>query len=80
MAGKLMNKRNSGASGKAEMTEKLICDRCDVEMELIEVQFRYLTRDFRYKVPRCPVCGQVSLPEELVTGKMADVEAMIEEK
>lgn len=62
------------------MAEKLICDRCKVEMELIEVQFRYLNRAFRYKVPRCPECGQVSIPEELVTGKMADVEAMIEEK
>lgn len=49
-------------------------------MELIEVQFKYLSRTFRHKVPRCPECGQVSLPEELVTGKMADVEAMIEEK
>lgn len=80
MAGKLMNKKGTGTGGEAEMKEKLICDRCNVEMELIEVQFRYLTRDFRYKVPRCPMCGQVSLPEELVTGKMADVEAMIEEK
>lgn len=62
------------------MEEKLMCDKCKVEMQPIEVQFRYLSRVFRYKVPRCPECGQVSLPEELVTGKMADVEAMIEEK
>lgn len=80
MARKLMNNKSAGASGQAEMKEKIICDRCGVEMELMEVQFRYLTRDFRYKVPRCPECGQVSLPEDLVTGKMADVEAMIEEK
>ena len=62
------------------MDEKLICDKCKVEMELIEVQFKYLTRTFRYKVPRCPECGQVSLPEDLVNGKMADVESMIEGK
>ena len=62
------------------MAEKLICDKCKVEMALIEVRFRYLSRAFRYKVPRCPKCGQVSIPEDLVTGKMADVEAMIEEK
>lgn len=61
-------------------TEKLICDRCGVEMELIEASFDYLSRGFRHKVPRCPECGQVSLPEELVTGKMADVESMIEDK
>lgn len=62
------------------MEEKLICDKCNVAMEEIEVQFKYLERAFRYKVPRCPECGQVSLPEELVKGKMADVESMIEEK
>ncbi len=62
------------------MEEKLICDKCKVEMEPIDVQFKYLSRVFRHKVPRCPQCGQVSLPEELVTGKMSDVEAMIEEK
>ena len=62
------------------MEEKLICDKCNVEMQLIEVQFKYLSRSFRYQVPRCPQCGQVSLPEELVNGRMSEVEAMIEEK
>ena len=62
------------------MVEKVICDKCNVEMQLIEVQFKYLSRSFRYKVPRCPQCGQVSLPEELVNGRMSEVEAMIEEK
>ena len=62
------------------MEEKLICDKCNVEMQLIEVHFKYLNRSFRYKVPRCPQCGQVSLPEELVNGRMSEVEAMIEEK
>ena len=62
------------------MEEKLICDKCNVEMQLIEVQFKYPSRSFRYKVPRCPQCGQVSLPEELVNGRMSEVEAMIEEK
>ena len=62
------------------MEEKLICDKCNVEMQLIEVQFKYLNRSFRYKVPRCPQCSQVSLPEELVNGRMSEVEAMIEEK
>ena len=62
------------------MEEKLICDKCNVEMQLIEVQFKYLSRSFRYKVPRCPQCGEVSLPEEIVNGRMSEVEAMIEEK
>lgn len=62
------------------MAEKLICNKCNVEMEEMKVQFKYLSRVFRYEVPRCPQCGLVSLPEDLVKGKMADVEAMIEEK
>lgn len=77
MAGKPMSRSKSSGS---KIEEKLICDRCNVEMEMIEVAFDYLSRNFRHKVPRCPICGQVSLPEELVTGKMADVESLIEEK
>ena len=77
MAGKPMSRSKSSGS---KIEEKLICDTCNVEMEMIEVAFDYLSRNFRHKVPRCPVCGQVSLPEELVTGKTADVESLIEEK
>ena len=62
------------------MDEKLICDKCNVPMEEIDAQFKYLNRKFRYKVPRCPTCGQISIPEDLVNGRMADVEALIETK
>ena len=80
MAKKLMSKAGARSFADEKPAEKLICDKCGVEMEMIEVSFDYLTRGFRHKVPRCPNCGQVSLPEELVTGKMADVESMIEDK
>ncbi|MGI6737222.1 MAG: DVU_1557 family redox protein [Anaerovoracaceae bacterium] len=59
---------------------KLLCDRCKVELEEIDVQFTYLNKNFRHKVPRCPKCGQVSLPEELVLGRMDEVEKSLEEK
>lgn len=64
------------------MEEKqiLICDKCKVEMEEIDANFSYLDRTFRHKVLRCPECGQVSLNEDLVTGRMSEVEALIEEK
>lgn len=64
------------------MAEKqiLICDKCKVEMEEIDANFSYLDRTFRHKVLRCPQCGQVVLSEELVTGRMSEVEALIEEK
>lgn len=63
-----------------ERKQILICDRCQVEMEEIEANFSYLDRTFRHKVMRCPECGQVCLSEDLVTGRMSEVEALIEEK
>ncbi len=60
--------------------QTLICDRCKVEMEDREVQFSYLNRSFRHKVKRCPECGQVSIPEDLVNGRMSDVEKLLEDK
>lgn len=59
---------------------KLICDSCQVEMEELEVQFEYLDKFFRHRVLRCPVCGQVFLPQELVECRMKDVEKSMEEK
>lgn len=76
MAKKLIKKSDSAKAP----AEKLICDKCGVELEMIEATFDYLSRSFRHKVPRCPMCGQISLPEDLVTGKISDVESMIEEK
>jgi hypothetical protein len=46
----------------------------------IEVEFTYLSRAFRHKVPRCPECGLVFIPEELATGRMNEVEILLEEK
>ncbi len=63
-----------------EEKQKLICDRCKVEMVEHEVEFSYLNRSFRHKVPRCPDCGQVYIPEKLASGRMSEVEKMLEEK
>ncbi len=64
------------------MEEKptLICDKCKVELVELEVEFSYLNRSFRHKVPRCPECGQVYISEELAGGRMSDVEKNLEEK
>ncbi len=63
-----------------EKKQKLICDRCKVEMVDKEVQFSYLGKSFRHKVKRCPECGQVYISEELVKGRMSQVEKMLEDK
>ena len=59
---------------------KLICDKCKVEMQEIEAKFSYLDRTFSHKVSRCPQCGQICLDEELVTGRMSEVESKMEDK
>ncbi len=49
-------------------------------MEEKDVEFSYLNRSFRHKVLRCPSCGQVHIDEKLASGRMSDVERMLEEK
>jgi uncharacterized Zn finger protein len=63
-----------------EEKQKLICDKCGVEMVEREVEFSYLNRSFRHKVPRCPECGQVYISEKLASGRMSEVEKNLEEK
>jgi hypothetical protein len=35
---------------------------------------------FRLELPTCPSCGMVLVPEELATGKMLEVEKILEDK
>ena len=59
---------------------KLICSMCNLELEPANANFTYLGHSFRAEVPRCPGCGQVFIPEELVKGRIAEVEAELEDK
>ena len=59
---------------------KLVCARCNAEMTLMEAHFTYLDRSFKHKVPRCPICGQIYIPEALAKGRMREVEIALEEK
>ena len=63
-----------------ESNKTLICNRCNLKLEEMTVQFSYLDRKFSHTVPRCPGCGQVYLPESLVQSKMAQLEKSLEEK
>ncbi len=58
---------------------KLMCDRCKVELTLDDVHFSYLGHNFRHKVLRCPSCGQVHLDEDLVA-RVKEVEINFEDK
>lgn len=63
-----------------EEKEKLLCEKCKIEMVPLELEFSYLSRSFRHKVLRCPTCGQVYIPEDLAKGRMSEVETLLEDK
>lgn len=58
----------------------LICGKCDREMQLMDVSLSYLGHQLTVKLPRCPVCKQVYLSEEVVTDKIQRVERELEDK
>ena len=62
------------------MESNLICCKCNVELVQKKTTFSYMGFSFRTDLPCCPSCGQVYISEELVTGKMAEVEMELEEK
>ncbi len=62
------------------MENKIVCDRCGVELTEKKVLLRYLDFEFPADLPVCPQCGQVYISEDLVKGKVAQVEATLEDK
>lgn len=60
--------------------KELTCEKCDCLLEELEINFSYLDRQFSYKVPRCPKCGQTYISEELVVGKISRLEKLLDEK
>ena len=61
-------------------TSEMKCCKCNVELVEKKTTFDYLGHEANYPLMRCPKCGQVYVPEELVKGKIADVEKLLEEK
>ncbi|MDR1571910.1 MAG: hypothetical protein LBS32_05240 [Clostridiales Family XIII bacterium] len=57
-----------------------ICAKCGIPLEKTDTKFEYLKHEFSHPIRRCPSCGQAFIPEELATGKMLDVETMLEDK
>ena len=60
--------------------DKIICEKCGVELVEEKTILRYLDFEFPADLPRCPQCGQVYISEELVQGKVSQVEATLEDK
>ena len=60
--------------------QPLICNLCQCPLEIKRVDFEYVGHTFFADAPRCPRCGQVYLSEELVKGRVAEVEMELEDK
>ncbi len=58
----------------------MICDVCNINMEMKEATFAYLGRTFKHQILRCPSCGQAYVPEALAKGRMREVEHLLEDK
>lgn len=58
----------------------LICARCNLELVPKRTEFNYLGHHFATEVPCCPKCGEAFISEELVRGRMAEVEMELEDK
>jgi len=59
---------------------KLICYKCQKELELKKTDFSYLDHSFFTEVPVCPECGLVFISEDLVKGRISEVEMQMEDK
>jgi hypothetical protein len=56
------------------------CGPCDADMVMKAVDLTYLNSRFIVELPVCPECGYVFIPESLATGKMHQVEQLLEDK
>ncbi|MEG1973120.1 MAG: DNA-binding protein [Oscillospiraceae bacterium] len=63
-----------------ENNKKLICAQCKKQLEPKKTYFNYLGHSFSTDILKCPQCGEEFIPEELVKGRMAEVEAQLEDK
>ncbi len=60
--------------------DEKICLLCKKTMVKQKTDFAYLGHSFHTDVLRCPDCGQVYIPEDLVNSRMKEVETLLEDK
>jgi predicted RNA-binding Zn-ribbon protein involved in translation (DUF1610 family) len=58
----------------------VICFQCQKELQLIKTYLSYLGHSFYADILKCPECGEVYIPEELVKSRIAEVEMQLEDK
>lgn len=57
-----------------------MCEECSRNLVVGKVTVEYLGNRFVTDLPICPGCGRVYISEDLATGKMAEVEQLLEDK
>ncbi|MTK11171.1 MAG: DNA-binding protein [Clostridiaceae bacterium] len=57
-----------------------ICDKCNKELQLSQVNVVYLGGNFEVELMQCPQCKMVIIDEKLALGKMLEVEKGLEDK
>ncbi len=62
------------------MEDELICSLCGVPLEPRKINLRYLGHQVSSEFPTCPKCGNMYIPEEIVTGKIRALETELEDK
>ena len=58
----------------------ITCAHCKVALTPGKVIAAYLGFEFPIELLRCPDCGAIYVPPSLATGKMLQVEQMLEDK
>ncbi|MFH1137343.1 MAG: hypothetical protein V1816_14845 [Pseudomonadota bacterium] len=56
------------------------CAKCDETLVVGQVALEYLGNRFAVELPKCPKCGLVLVTEDLASGKMSEVEQILEDK
>lgn len=58
----------------------LACMNCNLQLKPQKIAFKYLGYNFYHELPTCPKCGQVYISEDIVKGRIAEVEMNLEDK
>lgn len=58
----------------------IYCACCKVQLQPQKRNLDYLGHRVTHEFLCCPVCGELYIPEELVSGRMREVETMLEDK
>ena len=77
---KIESDGRAGEVSKNDNQGTLVCVKCGIPLSEAQAKFSYLGHEFAHTLPVCEECGLVYVPEALATGKIAEVEATLEDK